>query len=170
MADSLENQYDNDKFIDYYNILDIDTEATNEEIKRNYIELAKKYHPDQKTGNTAMFQMVSKAYEVLSNKETRKEYDLYFLKKSFNEIEEETFLSLRDEFNQFIAVNDKKKLSKEEIDNLYEDVFKDRENFLDTKLNSEETIKKINDINFEREAINIDTNDEILKKISKMEK
>ena len=62
MADSLENQYDNDKFIDYYKALNVDTEAPIEDIKKKYIVLDKKYHPDQKTGNTEMFQIVSKAY------------------------------------------------------------------------------------------------------------
>jgi curved DNA-binding protein CbpA len=166
MADSLENQYDNDKFIDYYKILDVDTEATIDEIKKNYIYLAKKYHPDQKHGNTEMFQMVSKAYEVLANKETRKEYDLYFLKKSFTELQEDTFFSLKDQFTDFLAINDnKKKMTKEELDKIYDDVFKDREDFKEKVLDTSDTIKRINDINFEREAINIETTDEQLKSI-----
>lgn len=165
MADSLENQYDNDKFIDYYKILDVDMEASVEEIKKKYIDLAKKYHPDQKNGNTEMFQVVSKAYEVLSNKETRKEYDLYFLKKSFNELQEDSFFSLRDQFSEFITVNDKKKITKEELDKLYDDVFKDREDYLEKKLDISETTKRINDINFEREAVDIESTDELLKSI-----
>ena len=88
---SLENQYDNDKFIDFYKVLDIDIEAPNDQIKTSYIKLAKKYHPDQANGNSEMFQLVSKAYEVLINKDARKEYDLYYLKKSFNELKEDTF-------------------------------------------------------------------------------
>lgn len=166
MADSLENQYDNDKFIDYYKILDVDMEATVDEIKKNYIDLAKKYHPDQKNGNTEMFQMVSKAYEVLAHKETRKEYDLYFLKKSFNELQEDTFFSLKDQFTDFLAINDnKKKMTKEELDKIYDDVFKDREDFKEKVLDTNDTIKRINDINFEREAINIESTDEQLKSI-----
>ena len=165
MADSLENQYDNDKFIDYYKILDVDMEATVDEIKKNYIDLAKKFHPDQKNGNSEMFQLVSKAYEVLSNKETRKEYDLYFLNKSFSELQEDSFFSMKDQFSDFIMTNDKKKLSKEELDKLYDDVFKDREEFLEKKLDTVETTKRINDINFERDVIDIETTDEQLKSI-----
>lgn len=168
MADSLENQYDNDKFIDYYKILDVDMEATIDDIKKNYISLAKKYHPDQKTGNTEMFQLVSKAYEVLSNKETRKDYDLYFLKKSFTELNEpieDTFFSMKDQFNDFIISNDKKKITKEELDKLYDDVFKDRETFIETKLDHNNTTKRINDINLEREVMNIESTDEQLKSI-----
>lgn len=166
MTDSLENQYDNDKFVDYYKILDVDMEAGTEEIKKKYIELAKKYHPDQKTGNSEMFQLVSKAYEILSNKETRKEYDLYFLKKSFDDLQEDTFFSLKDQFNDFLVSSDnKKKVTKEELDKLYDDVFKDRETYIEKKLDVEETNKRINDINFEREATNIETMDEQLKDI-----
>ncbi len=167
MADSLENQYDNDKFIDYYKILDIDTEATVEEIKKNYIDLAKKYHPDQKNGNSEMFQIVSKAYETLSNKETRKEYDLYYLKNSFNELErEDTFFSMKDQFKDFLAITDnKKKMTKDELDKIYDDVFKDREDFKEKILDTNDTTKRINDINFEREAINIESNDQQLKSI-----
>jgi curved DNA-binding protein CbpA len=166
MADSLENQYDNEKFIDYYEILNVDIEATVDVIKKNYIELAKKYHPDQKNGNVEMFQLVTKAYEVLINKDTRKEYDLYFLKQNFNELQEENFYSLKDQFKEFITANDNKdKLTKCELDKIYQDAFKDREELKDTALDKTETLKRINDINFEREAMNIESNDEQLKKI-----
>ena len=166
MADSLENQYDNDKFIDYYKILDIDMEANIEEIKKNYIDLAKKYHPDQKNGNTDLFQLISKAYEVLSNKETRKEYDLYFLKKSFNELQENEFFSMKEQFQDFLTVYDnKKKMTREELDKIYDDVFKDKEDYKEKALNIDETIKILTDINFERETMNIESNDEQLKNI-----
>lgn len=166
MADSLENQYDNENFIDFYEILDVDIEATVEEIKKKYIEMAKKFHPDQKTGNVEMFQKISKAYEVLSNKETRKEYDLYFLKKSYNELQEDTFFSMKDQFKEYLTVNDnKKKMTKEELDKIYDDVFKDRDDFVERILDVTDTIKRINDINFEREVTNIETTDEQLKSI-----
>ena len=166
MADSLENQYDNENFIDFYEILDVDIEATVEEIKKKYIELAKKYHPDQKTGNVEMFQKISKAYEVLSNKETRKEYDLYYLKKSYNELQEDTFFSMKDQFKEYLTVNDnKKKMTKEELDKIYDDVFKDRDDFVEKILDLKDTMKRINDINFEREVTNIESTDEQLKSI-----
>jgi curved DNA-binding protein CbpA len=166
MADSLENQYDNENFIDFYEILDVDMEATVEEIKKKYIEMAKKFHPDQKTGNVDIFQKISKAYEVLSNKDTRKEYDLYFLKKSYSDLKEDTFFSMKDQFREYLSVNEnKKKMTKEELDKIYDDVFKDRDNFVERILDVADTIKRINDINFEREATNIETTDEQLKSI-----
>ena len=166
MADSLENQYDNEKFIDYYNILDVDTEATVEEIKKKYIKLTKKFHPDQKTGNAEMFQMISRAYEVLSNKETRKDYDLYFLKKSYNELQEDNFFSMKDQFKEFLTVNDnKKKMTNEEFNKIYDEVFKDRDDYIEKVLDVSDTTKRINDINFEREATEIETTNEQLKSI-----
>jgi curved DNA-binding protein len=162
MADSLENQYDNEKFIDYYKILDIDIEATNDQIKTSYIKLAKRHHPDQINGNSEAFQLISKAYEVLIGKESRKEYDLYYLKKSFNELKEDTFFGMKDSFNEFVHMSEKKKLSKDELDKLYDDVFKDKENFKEKTLEKDDTAKKLNDINLERETLAIEESDDSL--------
>jgi curved DNA-binding protein len=64
-------------FKDYYKILDLPPSATQEEIKRTYKKLARKYHPDvsEEADATAKFQEVSEAYEVLKNKDKRAEYD-----------------------------------------------------------------------------------------------
>jgi len=164
MADSLENQYDNEKFVDFYKVLDIDIEATNDKIKSSYIKLAKKYHPDQINGNSEMFQQVSKAYEILINKESRKDYDLYYLKKSFNELKEDNFFTMKDNFNDFVHTSEKKKLSKEEVDKLYDDVFKDKENYKEKTLDTVDTTKRLNDIMLERESLAIEETDDSLQK------
>ena len=162
MADSLENQYDNEKFIDYYKILDIDIEAKNDQIKTSYIKLAKKYHPDQINGNSEMFQLVSKAYEILISKSARKEYDLYYLKKSFNELSSDNFFSMKDNFNSFVHSTEKKKLSKEELNKLYDDVFSDKENYKEKTMEIPDTTKRLNDITLERETLSIEESDESL--------
>ena len=159
---SLENQYDNDKFIDFYKVLDIDIEAPNDQIKTSYIKLAKKYHPDQANGNSEMFQLVSKAYEVLINKDARKEYDLFYLKKSFNELKEDTFFGMKANFNDFVHSSEKKRLSPEEISKLYDDVFKDKEQIKDKALELADTNKRLNDISLERESSAIEETDESL--------
>lgn len=164
MANFLENQYDNENFVDYYEILEVDTEATTEEIKKQYIKLAKKYHPDQKDGSSEKFQLITKAFEVLNNKETRKNYDLYYLKKSYDEIKEDNFKSLKDQFTEFITLTDKK-MDKKELDKIYNDIFKDRTNYIEQQMNEEEIYKRLNDIKFEREANDIETNNETLKNI-----
>lgn len=64
----------------HYEILGIKETATQEEIKLAYKELIKKYHPDLNQGNTEYAERKSKeiniAYDVLSNSQSRKEYDL----------------------------------------------------------------------------------------------
>ncbi len=68
----------NNKLPNYYDTLEITRDATQEEIKNRFRELAKKTHPD-KTKEDSEEQMVelNKAYEVLSDKERREKYDRY---------------------------------------------------------------------------------------------
>jgi len=61
-------------FKDYYAILGVPRNATQEEIKRAYRRLALKYHPDRNPGNKEAeekFKEISEAYQVLSDPEKR---------------------------------------------------------------------------------------------------
>ncbi|MDZ7798122.1 MAG: molecular chaperone DnaJ [Patescibacteria group bacterium] len=62
---------------DYYNILGVGKDADENEIKKAYRKLAHKYHPDKKGGDEAKFKEINQAYQVLSNKEKRAQYDQY---------------------------------------------------------------------------------------------
>lgn len=67
-------------FIDYYQTLGIDRQATDADIKKAYRKLARKYHPDVNPGDKEAeqkFKEVNEANEVLSNAEKRKQYDKY---------------------------------------------------------------------------------------------
>ncbi|MGY5149048.1 MAG: DnaJ domain-containing protein [Candidatus Nitrosopumilus sp. bin_68KS] len=68
----------NNELPNYYEILGISNDATKEEIKEKFRELAKKIHPD-KTKEDSEDEMVklNKAYEVLSDKDSREKYDKY---------------------------------------------------------------------------------------------
>ncbi len=60
---------------DYYKILEVDENSTDEEIKKSYRSLSKKYHPDVNPNGDEKFKEISEAYEVLSNKEKRDNYN-----------------------------------------------------------------------------------------------
>ena len=61
---------------DYYKILGVPRNASQEEIKKAYYRLAHKYHPD-KGGDEEKFKEINEAYRVLSDKEKRAQYDKY---------------------------------------------------------------------------------------------
>lgn len=65
---------------DYYEILGVPRDASQEEIRKAYLELAKKYHPDKTGGDKAAeekLKEINMAYDVLKNAEKRAQYDRF---------------------------------------------------------------------------------------------
>ncbi len=65
------------EFKDYYKIMGLSSEASQDDIKRTYRKLARKYHPDvsKEKDAEAKFKEVGEAYEVLKDAEKRSRYD-----------------------------------------------------------------------------------------------
>ena len=64
--------------LDLYKVLEVSKEASQDEIRRSYRRLARKYHPDANPGDKKAedrFKEIQHAYEVLSKPEKRREYD-----------------------------------------------------------------------------------------------
>ena len=61
---------------DYYQILGINKKCDENEIKKAYRKLAVKYHPDKNPDGEEHFKEIAEAYEVLSNKTKRQQYDM----------------------------------------------------------------------------------------------
>ena len=65
-------------FIDYYQVLGVDKNATADDIKKAYRKLARQHHPDLNPNNEEAkkkFQQINEANEVLSDPQMRKKYD-----------------------------------------------------------------------------------------------
>jgi len=66
------------QYRDYYKVLGVERNATEDEIKRSYRKLALEHHPDHNPGNQSAeekFKEINEAYQVLSNSEKRSRYD-----------------------------------------------------------------------------------------------
>jgi molecular chaperone DnaJ len=93
---------------DYYEILGIQKDATEEEIKKAFRQQARKYHPDNKeTGNEETFKEINQAYEILSDPQKRSIYDQYGtagLKNAFGDnVFDFGFRDLSEIFSEFFG-------------------------------------------------------------------
>ncbi|CAD8100549.1 unnamed protein product [Paramecium primaurelia] len=64
------------QYMNYYNILGVSNNSTQEQIKKAYRVLAKQHHPD-KNPESAEFRIISEAYRILSNPDLRHRYDQF---------------------------------------------------------------------------------------------
>lgn len=85
----------------YYEVLDVSQNATEEDIKKAYRELAKKHHPDKnpedKTGSEEKFKAIQEAYETLSNAQKRAVYDHKRQQEKLKEEQERSLQAKRPE-------------------------------------------------------------------------
>ncbi len=94
---------------DYYEILNVDRTATQEEIKRAFRRLAREYHPDVKKDDphaSERFKEINEAYQVLSDPDRRAHYDRFGTVPSFargDDIRETGFGPFDDIFDMFFG-------------------------------------------------------------------
>ncbi|HCM52925.1 TPA: molecular chaperone DnaJ [Candidatus Wolfebacteria bacterium] len=62
---------------DYYKILGVEKGASDDDIKKAYRKLAHQFHPDKKGGDEQKFKEINEAYQTLSNKDKRAQYDRF---------------------------------------------------------------------------------------------
>jgi len=87
-----------------------------------------------------------------------------------DEFKGDDILRLKSEYKNFVDANIRP-ISKEKLDELYEDIFKDREKFLEDKIEENELERRINDIDLERKNDNIESiDDRLLKMMNELNK
>lgn len=105
----------------YYDILNVKNNATQNDIKKAYRKLAIKYHPDKPSGDEEKFKEISEAYEVLSDNFKRSQYDITgfaeiniqdpieIFENLFNDFQPDIFNNLTDTLKNNIPSNVKVK-------------------------------------------------------------
>jgi len=62
---------------DYYNILGVSKNSSQDEIKKAFRKLAHEHHPDKQSGNADKFKEINEAYQTLGNEQKRQQYDQF---------------------------------------------------------------------------------------------
>lgn len=122
----------------YYELLEINRDATLREIKSAYRKLVMKYHPDvSRTKETEeMFKLINEAYTVLSNPKLRESYD----KKLDLEVRPEE--NIRNTINKIVeSISKNVKVVVREVQKMLEEISSDKT--LD-RLSNEELLQRIN--------------------------
>lgn len=99
--------------MDYYHILSLKHNFSTSEIRKNYIELAKHFHPDRFKGSTDIFKRISDAYHTLKDEKKREDYN--------NKLKIKTYRKRKEGFEGF---GNKNTQEEERSSSKYEEDFK----------------------------------------------
>lgn len=133
--------------INFYDVLGLELNASNTEIRKAYATLSKKYHPDKIDGdefNTKLFELVQRAWETLGDAKKKAEYDFYLKNEQKNK--KNDHVNLKKSFESFLETQEltpeelEKRKTQAKIDFEIENRSIDRKHKIDR---NEENIKAI---------------------------
>ncbi len=108
--------YENGVFQDFYQLLGVSPNASIDQIKKNYRNLSRIYHPDSKTGNEEKMKLLSVSYRVLKDPEVRNLYDQYYNKEKNVSHFEKSFMNHQSRTSQWNQKSQYDGLNKESFD------------------------------------------------------
>jgi curved DNA-binding protein CbpA len=161
--------------VNLYDVLNVDSGASKKEIKVAYKELAKKYHPDKKDGDKEMFELVTHAYNVLQNDETRANYDSVY---KLSQMSDKDHFKMKDAAKDFYKAQESelKKISIDEqrieFDKRWKEMDKKRgfdSSIKEVSLTEKDTKSRLEDIKMARQQDDIDNMHENLFKDKKFD-
>jgi len=154
--------------VNLYEVLNINDDASDIEIKKQYKKLILKYHPDKNQTDTDIYELITLAYNILSNKELKKLYnELRLIKWDFTKLkteslkttpnyEKKNFNHLNEECNKLHGYNSNEKiLNIQEFNSKLEELIEERKKEI-TKL------KKINKKEFKKEFEKIKRSEDVI--------
>ena len=130
----------------YYEILEVDKNASPEVIEKAYKTLAKKYHPDLQADSSKKdaeirMKLINEAYEVLSNPEKKREYDISLQKSTISEEDISSILEENQELHRKINNIQKQQENVNNYDNITSSA--DNTNTINTQyINYEQELEK----------------------------
>ena len=152
--------------VNLYDVLNVEQDCTKKDIKKAYRELVKEYHPDKFGGDAEMFELITHAYNMLRNSNTRKEYDKLYKLSQDVEFSHNNLKNQSKQYYEGIENNVTSK-SKDEIKQSFNKAMlefdrkhKFNRNDIDNKISSKDTLRRLRDLEQTREHEDIENTHE----------
>lgn len=89
--------------VNLYDVLNVASNCSRKEIKNAYRKLVKEFHPDKPGGDAEMFELITHAYNLLSNEESRADYDKFF---ELSKQSDGNFFKMRESASDFYKMQE----------------------------------------------------------------